>query len=140
MDYDDGDRIKSLTELQCWELVESEDLARLAVSVDDRPDIFPVTYVSHGGKLYVRTTQGSKLLELAINNQVAVEIDKVQEDSATSVVMHGQARRLESEAEILAAEKLPLRTRRQITSPVYIEITPSDVNGRWFDFSPAEAG
>ncbi|WP_448072545.1 pyridoxamine 5'-phosphate oxidase family protein [Georgenia yuyongxinii] len=139
MDYDDDDRIKPLTELQCWELLESQDLARLAVSVDDRPDIFPVTYVSHGGKLYVRTTQGSKLLELAINNQVAVEIDTVAEHSATSVVLHGRGRRLESSAEILAAEQLPLRTRRQIASPVYIEITPSDVNGRWFDFSPAEA-
>ncbi|MHB1288238.1 pyridoxamine 5'-phosphate oxidase family protein [Georgenia sp.] len=134
MGYDD--RIRDLTDLECWELLEANDLARLAVSVEDRPDIYPITYVSHGGMLYVRTLHGSKLLGLVINNQVAVEVDHVHEDSATSVVVHGSARRLESEAEVQAASEQPLRTRLDIAEPGYVEIIPSEVSGRAFDFSP----
>lgn len=132
----DNDRIRDLTDLECWELLEANDLARLAVSVGDRPDIYPITYVTHGGKIYLRTFHGSKLLGLAINNQVAVEVDHVEEEHGSSVVVHGHARLLESEAEIQAASALPLRSRLEITEPVYVEITADEVSGRAFRFTP----
>lgn len=137
MGYDDG--IRDLTELECWELLEANDLARLAVSVGDRPDIYPITYVSHGGKLYLRTLHGSKLLGLVINNHVAVEVDQVAEDTGRSVVVHGHARRLESDAEVQAASELPLRSRLDIEDPVYVEITPDEISGRAFHFTRPDA-
>jgi nitroimidazol reductase NimA-like FMN-containing flavoprotein (pyridoxamine 5'-phosphate oxidase superfamily) len=138
MGFDDEHRITPLTDDACWELLEANDLGRLAVSVGDRPDIYPITYLARERKLYVRTSEGSKLLELTINSQVALEVDRLADDHAASVVVHGRGRRLEAEAEIEAAEQLPLRQRLPIPAPVFVEITPEMVEGRAFDFTPAE--
>jgi len=134
MGFDDERQSSTLTEDECWRLLEAKDLGRLAVSVQDQPDIFPVNYAADRGRLYLRTAQGSKLLELTINSHVALEIDEIGSDSAVSVVVKGTARRLEKEAEILAAEKLPVRPRVGTDKPVFVEITPTDVAGRRFTF------
>ncbi|KAE8765533.1 pyridoxamine 5'-phosphate oxidase family protein [Georgenia thermotolerans] len=136
MGFDDEHRITPLSDDACWELLEANDLARLAVSVANRPDIYPISYLSRDRKLYLRTSEGSKLLELAINSQVALEVDRLDDDHAMSVVVHGRARRLETEAEIEAVEQLPLHVRLPVASPVYVEITPDLVEGRAFDFTP----
>lgn len=136
MGFDTERQVITLTEDQCWALLDANDLGRLAVSVGDRPDIYPINYVSHGRKLYLRTSQGSKLLELTINRHVALEIDDIAEDQASSVVVHGDARELESDDELAAAQALPLRPRVATFKPVYVEITPTDVSGRTFVFGP----
>ena len=59
----------------CWMLLRSSEVGRLAVSVADHPDIFPINYVVQGGTLLFRTSQGTKLAALTINESVALEID-----------------------------------------------------------------
>ena len=44
-----------LPEHTCWMLLRSVEVARLAVSVDDRPDIFPVNFVVDHGTVVIRT-------------------------------------------------------------------------------------
>lgn len=136
MGYDAENRITVATDEQCWDVLESSDLAHLAVSVRDRPDIYPISYLAHKRKLYLRTSEGGKLLEMAINNLVALAVTRTGDGDATSVVVHGRGRQLTSALEIEAAERLPIRQRLPIVSPVYVEVTPDEVEGRHFDFSP----
>lgn len=121
-----------LDDAECWQLLEARELGRLAVSVADRPDIYPITYRAYEGRVYFRTAQGSKLLELTINGHVALEIDDVGADSAVSVVLHGTARQLDDDEEIAAVSQLSLRPRVGDDKPVYVEITPEAVTGRRF--------
>jgi len=136
MGFDAERQVIILDEDECWRLLEAKNLGRLAVSVQDQPDIFPINYVASGRRLYLRTAQGSKLLELTINSHVALEIDEIGTDSAVSVVVQGTARQLETEAETEAAERLHVRPRVGTDKPVFVQITPVNVEGRRFHLLP----
>ena len=118
-----------------WQLLSSGALGRLASSVSGRVDIFPVNYVVHEGKVYFRTAEGSKLVELTIHRDVAFEVDEIAEKSGWSVIVHGTARRLQKLSEVAAADELPLRS--WLTTPKfnYVEITPTEITGRRLVFS-----
>jgi len=136
MDIDDQSPIEHLDEDACWELLLSSSLGRLALSVANEPDIFPVNFVAADRRLYFRTAEGSKLLELTVNDRVAFETDGVGREEAWSVVVKGTARILEKRAEIDAAEELPLRPLIPTLKYIYVEITPQEVFGRRFVLGP----
>jgi uncharacterized protein len=135
MDYDTNP-IEVLDEEQCWELLLSSSLGRLAVSVGGKPDIFPVNFVAVDRRLIFRTAEGTKLLEVAVNSDVAMETDSVGRDEAWSVVAKGTARILEKRSEIDAADELPLRPLIPTLKYVYVEVTPREVTGRRFPLGP----
>ncbi|MGO4689400.1 pyridoxamine 5'-phosphate oxidase family protein [Glaciibacter sp. 2TAF33] len=135
MDYD-ANAIEILNEEQCWELLLSASLGRIAVSVGGRPDIFPVNFVAVDRRLVFRTAEGTKLLELTVNSNVAVETDGVGRDEAWSVVAKGTARILEKRSEIDAADELPLRPLIPTLKYIYVEVTPQEVSGRRFPLGP----
>ena len=58
--------------------------------------------------LLFRTNEGSKLLGVVMNDDVAFEIDEHGEEHAMSVILRGHARKLEEDEEH-RAENLPLR-------------------------------
>lgn len=126
-----------ITELdteECWRLLSSGVLGRLAVSVSGRVDIFPVNYVVHDRKVYFRTAEGSKLVEVTISRDVAFEVDAIGDESGWSVVVHGTARRLQKLSEITAADALPLRSWLATPKFNYVEITPTEITGRYLAF------
>ncbi|QSE84991.1 pyridoxamine 5'-phosphate oxidase family protein [Rhodococcus koreensis] len=122
--------ITELTAKESWELLSSGALGRLALSVSGRVDIFPVNYVVHEGKVYFRTAEGSKLIELTINRDVAFEVDEIAEHSGWSVIVHGTARRLQKLSEVAAADELHLRSWLATPKFNYVEITPTEITGR----------
>lgn len=63
----------SLAPDECWELLTGTNVGRLAVSVGNKPDIFPVEFHAQEGKILVRTPQGEMLVELTLNPSVALE-------------------------------------------------------------------
>lgn len=122
--------IGSVTLDECWELLGTSELGRLAVSVRDVLDIYPVNYIVDGRSVVFRTTEGTKLLEITINNQVVFEADGWDDTQAWSVVVHGTARALDRETDILRADTLPLHQWLPTAKSVYIRITPQSVTGR----------
>ena len=50
-----------LSEEECWRLLMSNDLGRLAIVVDGWPEVFPVNYPSQVGSIVFRTAAGTKL-------------------------------------------------------------------------------
>lgn len=114
---------------EAWRLLENTSFGRLALSVANQPDIFPINYLAHERKLLIRTNPGTKLAELTINDTVAFEIDGLAEDQAWSVVLKGTARILESQTEIDAVMDLPLTPWVQTLKYTFVEITPTSVRG-----------
>lgn len=127
--------ITELTAQESWQLLSSGELGRLALSVTGRVDIFPVNYVVHQRKVYFRTAEGTKLVELTINRDVAFEVDEIAEESGWSVIVHGTARRLQKLDEVAAADELPLRSWLATPKFNYVEITPTEITGRRLVFS-----
>jgi nitroimidazol reductase NimA-like FMN-containing flavoprotein (pyridoxamine 5'-phosphate oxidase superfamily) len=134
MDADDPVRV--LDEQECWDRVAAAPFGRLAMSVFDDVDIVPVNAVLSRGALYFRTAPGSKLAELTANPRVAFEVDGFDDGSAFSVVVKGTAERLELQAEIDAAEELPLRPWIPTLKYRWVRIRPDSVSGRAFRRGP----
>lgn len=114
---------------EAWRFLEHSSFGRLALSVANEPDIFPINFLAHNGKLLMRTNPGTKLAELTVNSRVAFEIDGIAENEAWSVVLKGTARILESQTEIDAAELLPLSPWIPTLKYTFVEIVPSSVQG-----------
>jgi len=128
--------ITELTADQCWQLLRSRDLGRIAVSAAGMVDIFPINYAVDGESIMFRTAPGTKLLELAINDRVAFEIDDHDEHEAWSVVMKGHAERIERQSEMDAAEKLGLTPWIPTLKYRWVRIWPSELAGRRFSLGP----
>src|SRR5512141_2829859 len=85
--------VEHLENHECWRLLRSVTVGRLAVWVDDHPDIFPINYKVDHGSLVFRTGDGTKLQAATGDTPVALEADGVDADSgiAWRVVTKGQA-------------------------------------------------
>lgn len=117
---------------EAWELLEGSRFGRLAVSVANQPDVFPLNYVTSADRIWIRTNPGTKLAELTVNSLVAFEVDEVSGGTAWSVVAKGTARVVESQTEIDAADLLPLEPWVKTRKWTYVEVTPTSVSGRKF--------
>src|SRR5690349_18486554 len=97
---------------ECWQALRAEEFGRLAYRLGDEVDLVPLNYAvddSTGEScLLFRTAEGSKLLGILLHPRVVLEIDRYDEQHASSVIVRGRARRLE-EDEAHRAENLPLR-------------------------------
>jgi uncharacterized protein len=134
MAYDDGVTTE-LTTQECWEALRGQEFARLAFLLGDEINLVPVNYAvddaTGDSTLLFRTAEGSKLLGVVMHPEVVLEIDDIGEDEASSVIVRGEARRLE-EDEAHRAENVPLRP--WVDTPKYnvVEIVPRQVTGRRF--------
>lgn len=125
------DTVTELSLDMCWELLDTHALGRLAFHLADQVHIAPVNYVVDQRTLLFRTAEGSKLLGVVMNDDVAFEIDGGDGDTAWSVIVRGTAQRLD-EAAAHRADDLPLRSWVGSYKYDVIEITPTTISGRRF--------
>ena len=130
----DGQPVLELDDEQSWRLLEGTKHGRLVVSVAGEPDIFPVNYVTANRNIYLRTAPGNQLAQLTINSTVLFETDGILSEEAWSVVLRGKARVLSNSAELAAVEELGLKTWVPTLKDFYVEIEPTSVSGRHFEF------
>ena len=128
------DVIQTLSDEESLELLATKTFGRLVVRRKDDMDLFPLNYLVHEGEIYFRTAEGSKLFSLTLNNDVLFEADNVDADSqeAWSVVVKGTARTLSSNAEIEAADQLPLKPWLPTLKYNYVVVSPNEISGRKF--------
>lgn len=124
--------LEVLGEEESWHLLASADLARLAVSIDDGVDIFPINYVVADRVIFFRTAPGSKLMDLTKHPIVALETDGTHNRRRWSVVVKGSAVRLGSDEEIEASGVLSLHSLVPTEKWNYVRITASSITGRQF--------
>ena len=131
--------IVELSPSACWQLLRETSLGRIAVSAAGTVDIFPINYAVDGDTIVFRTAPGTKLLELAINDRVAFEIDHHDDNEAWSIVIKGVAERLERQSEMDAAEGLGLTPWIPTLKYRWVRIHPTEVTGRRFALGPEPA-
>jgi len=124
--------IVELDEATCWRHLDDASIGRLAVSITNHPDIFPVNYRVRDRTIVIRTAEGQKLAAAVLGTAVAFEVDALDEDTETgwSIVVKGTAaepRRLE---DYLGAEDLEIETWAGGDKSRYIIVTPDEVTGR----------
>lgn len=123
-----------LTNEECWQRLHANSLGRLAVSVGEVPDIFPINYALVEESIILRTTEGSKLASIAVNRRIAFEIDGLDEPTnvAWSVVLHGIAEIIEHSALEAKIESLPWFPWNVAPKNRFVQLTANDVSGRAF--------
>jgi uncharacterized protein len=129
-----ADPIRRLDTSECWQLLSSRTLGRIATSVGGQPDIFPVNFVVQRRTIVIRTAEGTKLLAAQINGSVAFEVDDHNVDDGWSVVVKGQARVLSRADEIADAERAQVLPWTATEKNRFIRIVPADISGRRFQF------
>ncbi|MCP3989380.1 MAG: pyridoxamine 5'-phosphate oxidase family protein [Actinomycetia bacterium] len=126
--------LQELSEDQCWRMLAKKKVGRLAVSVENRPDIFPVNYQIDGDSIVVRTAAGLKLAAATLGPSVAFEVDALDElnHSGWSVVVHGPASEVEGVEELIDADRLLIEpwSRGPAVKNRYLRIKPSELTGR----------
>jgi nitroimidazol reductase NimA-like FMN-containing flavoprotein (pyridoxamine 5'-phosphate oxidase superfamily) len=125
----------------CWALLRSHEVGRLAVSIADRPDIFPINYVVDHGTVVFRTAEGTKLAGAIKGEAVAFEADGYEPDSgeAWSVVVKGHAEEISRAHELLDTAGLPLFPWHAAPKQRFVRIVPDEVSGRRFRVADREA-
>jgi uncharacterized protein len=115
-------------------LLRSVEVARLAVSVDSRPDIFPINYVVDHGTVVFRTGEGSKFAALLANPAVAFEVDGYDAEAheAWSIVINGAAEEIKQLHEQIESMDLPLFPWQAAPKPRFVRIVPELISGRRF--------
>ncbi|HEX3207688.1 MAG TPA: pyridoxamine 5'-phosphate oxidase family protein [Propionibacteriaceae bacterium] len=118
---------------QCLDLLESNHLGRVAWQAADLPQILPVTYATHQGSVYFRTTPDGILSELAQPTRVALEVDELDQQtrSGWSIVLHGRTSAVsepDALANLWAADSLVPWAGGNRT--LFICIRPDRVSGR----------
>jgi nitroimidazol reductase NimA-like FMN-containing flavoprotein (pyridoxamine 5'-phosphate oxidase superfamily) len=116
----------------CWRLLAAHDIGRFAVRIDDRIDLFPINYLVHDRAVYFRSAPGSKLVDLGHSPEVTFEIDGQSAHHVWSVVIHGVASMLLTDAEVDESGLRALRTWYPSDKFNYVRITPTTVTGRDF--------
>lgn len=130
--------IMQMSTAECWDFLASHQLGRLAYHLADEVHIAPVNYVvehdaqSERRTLLFRTAEGSKLLGVAMNSDVAFEVDELVGPQGASVIARGRARRLEEDEEH-RADELPLQSWEPTPKWNVVEIDVTEISGRRFE-------
>jgi nitroimidazol reductase NimA-like FMN-containing flavoprotein (pyridoxamine 5'-phosphate oxidase superfamily) len=119
---------------KCWELLRQSEVGRLAVSIRDLPDLFPINFVVDHGTVVFRTAEGTKLAAAVLGRAVAFEVDGYDPDAgdAWSVVIKGRAVEIERMQDVFDALDLPLFPWHASPKHRFVRIEPDDVSGRRF--------
>jgi nitroimidazol reductase NimA-like FMN-containing flavoprotein (pyridoxamine 5'-phosphate oxidase superfamily) len=109
-------------------------VGRLAVIVDDAPDIFPVNYTVDHGTVVIRTAAGTKL-QAGQQQPVAFEVDGYDLDAgeAWSVVLKGSAVEVFDVDEAIEVMGLPLFPWASGSKPHLLRVVPDSLTGRRFE-------
>jgi uncharacterized protein len=126
--------VSVMNEQECWELLRSTPIGRVAMTIGDEVEVFPVNYEIREDSLYIRTAEGTKLFGIAMGRPIAFEIDDWDDESGWSVIAKCSARQLDHAYEIQEAEQLALTRWVPDSADVLVRLTPIKVTGRRFRF------
>jgi nitroimidazol reductase NimA-like FMN-containing flavoprotein (pyridoxamine 5'-phosphate oxidase superfamily) len=119
---------------ECWAFLSQEPVGRLAVSITDHPDIFPINHIVDRQRLLFRSAEGTKLAAAVLGRAVAYEVDGYDAERrvAWSVVVKGRAEEIELLDDLLHAMDLPLFPWHEGPKHRWVRITPDELTGRRF--------
>jgi hypothetical protein len=137
----EGPPVEQLPEDACWALLRTTSVGRLAVWVDDHPDIFPLNYAVDHGTVVFRSGVGTKVSAALSDSPVALEADGYDPEAsqAWSVVIRGNAERISNSQELIETIDLPLFPWQAGDKGEFIRIVPTATSGRRFPIADPSA-
>ena len=130
--------ISSQTEVldidECWQLLGTVEVGRLAVAIMNVPDIFPINFVVDQHTVVFRTAEGTKLAAAVLGMGVAFEVDGYDATSgrAWSVVVRGHAMEIEEMYELFDARELLLFPWHSGSKHSFVRVVAQEITGRRF--------
>jgi uncharacterized protein len=127
-----GYRFRELTTAECLMLLQSKRVGRIVWCGERGPQALPVNYVVDNGRILFRTSPYSTIAKTAVEQQVAFEVDDIDEfvETGWSVLVVGTGRAVDDPGDIPRA----LEDRPAPWAPgarnLYIRIQPETVTGR----------
>ena len=132
----DSDAITEMTGNEPWDFIADRSFGRMALTILGQPEIFPVNYSLVGRKLVFRTAEGTKLMGVLLDSHVAFEVDQVEADHATSVVLKGTAHKIETQADLDKFDLSHLHSWVPTLKYNLVVIDVKEITGRRFRFGP----
>ncbi|MHA7210143.1 pyridoxamine 5'-phosphate oxidase family protein [Arthrobacter sp. MDT1-65] len=129
---------------ECWALLRTAPVGRLALCQAGRPEIFPINFAVDHGTVVYRTAEGTKS-HAAEHAPAALEADGSYTDSGTgedmvwSVVVKGDAATIAVTTELLATVQLPLHPWESGRKDRFMRLVPETISGRAFARTSPEA-
>ena len=82
-----------IAEQDCWDLLETQDIGRVALVISGQVEVFPVNFGLDGDGIIFRTNAGRKMTWTSAR-EVTFEVDDIDGAARTgwSVVVHGEVR------------------------------------------------
>lgn len=133
--------ITELTAEETLEFLTGKSFGRLAISLNDKPDIFPINFAIHARNsddvvAYIRTSPGNKLFATAVGAPLALETDSVEESTATSAIMYGVGRTVQHPDELKLVDSLGVEPWIAVRKPEVVAIDVEHISGRSFLLGP----
>jgi nitroimidazol reductase NimA-like FMN-containing flavoprotein (pyridoxamine 5'-phosphate oxidase superfamily) len=127
---------------QCWALLTSVEVGRLAVAAAGDIDIFPLNFIVDDGAIVFRSAAGTKMIEVVLAGRVAFEVDGYEPEHgrAWSVVLKGSAHLLDRWDDIYHAQDLPLFPWNASPKERFVKIIPDMMTGRRFTVIGTRSG
>jgi nitroimidazol reductase NimA-like FMN-containing flavoprotein (pyridoxamine 5'-phosphate oxidase superfamily) len=134
MEPDENHTIEELGARECWTLLESAKVGRLAMVVNGRAEIFPVNHVVDHGSVVFRTAPGTKLAGIRGETPVTFEADSLDVDAgvAWSVILKGIALRVSGRHRLLEAAALPIFPWHGTPKNWFVRVRAEEISGRRF--------
>jgi hypothetical protein len=116
---------------ESWKLVAQQPICRVAWSSGNGPFVLPVNHVVHERSIWIRTSAYSALVREVDDTRIAVLIDDIDLSTRLgwSVQLRGIAH-VHWHVEEVPAEVRTLHTWASGPRPLWLELTPDEVNGR----------
>lgn len=129
-------QLAELGPAECWDLLRTTSIGRLATGGSGPLEIFPINFVVDRESIVFRSAPGSKLMALTDQPLVAFESDGQNSGGYWSVVLRGPAQRLGMDEEIEASGALSLESVHPTEKNNYVRISPATITGRRFGKVP----
>ncbi|MGB0112651.1 MAG: pyridoxamine 5'-phosphate oxidase family protein [Ilumatobacteraceae bacterium] len=129
---DHDDPMESLSVSECFALLRTVDVGRIAVvGSDEVVDIFPVNFVVDHGTVVFRTAPGTKIAGLTSGHRVAFEADNVGADGDVwSVVLKGEGALVARRTDLVDMFDLDVDPWHKSPKPNFVRVTPTETTGR----------
>ena len=125
-------QVQELTRSECFELLASAQLGRVAVTDECGPVMFPVNFTLDRYTVVFRTEAGTKLHAASRGSRACFEADGADAAARTgwSVIIRGEITEVTDPAELARLRELPLRVWGPGTRDHYVRILPALLTGR----------
>ncbi|WP_327673357.1 pyridoxamine 5'-phosphate oxidase family protein [Kitasatospora sp. NBC_00458] len=121
-----------LTTAECWEMIGSHGVGRIALPVEPGPAVFPINYTVEAGTVAFRTAVRSSAAP-DDGSPVSFQVDRIDDrlSRGWSVLILGEARHVTDTDEVRRLSELPGTTPwAGGNRPLWVRIRPDEITGR----------